>query len=363
MILVILAVLLCILSVLFLIELSKENRVATAELVLSRAWYHRFAKQDLEDKKAQFLKLYEKYHTCSRKKAAKKVKEWDKQIGDYQKSEDAYMSGQRFSMVDGIALFGYQLLTDLKVNAGSDTFKKLADSCEHAGYLELERGQETGGRRNSYIYAYYLIASLVSYAYVGVLLALFLAIVMTAMGREMSNVLIFAVAGLGIMLLLGYLPYDGLQARARKRKEAIDRDFSNVISKMTLLATAGMGVVRAIEETAQSGEGILYLELQKVVDGIHKSMSVGAAFTELQCRCSNKYLDKMITIITKSFIDGNTNLAENLRAVNSECWLDKKHNSRRMGEVIQSKLFIPTMLMFVGVLVVIVVPAMSGFSF
>ena len=33
-----------------------------------------------------------------------------------------------------------------------------------------------------------------------------------------------------------------------------------------------------------------------------------------------------------------------------------------MSEAVQNKLFIPTMLMFIGILVVIVVPAMAGFN-
>ena len=76
-----------------------------------------------------------------------------------------------------------------------------------------------------------------------------------------------------------------------------------------------------------------------------------------------KYLDKMVSVISKSYVAGNANLADNLREINAECWLDKKHNSRRMSEAVQNKLFIPTMLMFVGILVVIMIPAMAGFNF
>ncbi|MBQ7774494.1 MAG: type II secretion system F family protein [Lachnospiraceae bacterium] len=363
MIVLILAVVMTLLAVFFWIEVGKENRTAAAELVISKAWNNRFSRQDIEEKKEVFLKENAKYHTVSDKKAAKKVKEWDKQIADYQKAEEAYLSGRKFSLVDGISLFGYQFLVDLKINADNDMFRKMIDSCEHSGYIELERGQETGGRKNSFIYAYYIIASLFSYAFLGVFLAIFLALVTLAMGREMSNVLMFAVVGFAGMLLLGYIPYDGLHAKAKKRQEAIDRDFPNVISKIALLVTAGMNIVKAMDETANSDETTMYLELQKTMKEINQSVSVEAALIHLQCRCNNKYLDKMITIVSKSYVAGNANLADNLRAINAECWLDKKHNARRMGEVVQSKLFIPTMLMFVGILIVIIIPAMSGFSF
>ena len=99
-----------------------------------------------------------------------------------------------------------------------------------------------------------------------------------------------------------------------------------------------------------------------MVQEINKAATVQEAFVRLQNRCSNKYLDKLVTIVTKSYVSGNTNLADDLKNINDECWLDRKHNTRRMSEKIQNRLFVPTMLMFVGILVVIIVPAMSGFN-
>lgn len=363
MFILILAIIMSIFAVFFLLEMGKEKRIATAELVLSKAWNNRFSRQDIEEKKQLFIVQNTKYYIVSEKKAAKKIKKWDKQIVGYLKNEEAYLSGKTFSIIDGITLFGYQLVMDLKINAESDIFRKLAESCEHSGYIELERGQETGDKKNSFIYAYYLIASLFAYTFLGLFLGIFLALVMTAMGKPMNTVIMFAVVTVAGMAVVGYIPYDGLHAKARKRQEGIDRDFPNIISKITLLVTAGMNVVKAIEEAANSGESIIYMEFQRVIKEVNQAVSVEAALIHLQCRCSNKFLDKMVTVVSKSYTVGNANLADNLKAINAECWLEKKHSSRRMGEVVQNKLFVPTMLMFVGILVVIIVPAMSGFSF
>ena len=54
--------------------------------------------------------------------------------------------------------------------------------------------------------------------------------------------------------------------------------------------------------------------------------------------------------------------SDDLKEINDECWLDKKHSARRMSEAVQNRLYIPTMLMFIGILVVIIVPAMAGFN-
>lgn len=103
-------------------------------------------------------------------------------------------------------------------------------------------------------------------------------------------------------------------------------------------------------------------ELKLVVKEMNQGSTVSGAFARMQCRCENRFLDRLVSIAAKSYTAGNANLAENLREINADCWLDKKHNARRMTENIQNRLFIPTMLMFIGILVVIVVPAMAGFN-
>lgn len=359
---VILMVITTMASAFFMIKTRKAERSAAAEIVISRTWSFRFSRQELEEKKEDFLKKNQKYKLVNEKTKNKKVKNWDKQIEDYRKNEEIYLSGRKFTVLDTITLFGYQLLIDLKLDKDSDILRKLTADCERTGYVELERDQETSGRKNSSIYAYYLLASLFSFLFAGVILACFLGVLMMALGKSGMGLLMPVIAGFGLPALYGYVPYDNLRVRAGKRQEEIDRSFPDAVSKIALLVTAGMNVTKAIEETAASGDSLINRELELAVKELNQAATFQKAFSRMQCRCNNKYLDKMVTIITKSYVSGNAHLAEDLRAVNEECWLDKKHNARRMGEQVQNRLFVPTMLMFIGILVVIVVPAMSGFN-
>lgn len=361
--LIILAVVLTVLVIFFLIMTKGINQVAVVEVMICTSWSKSFAKQNLEDKKYEYLLKYAKYHTASEKKIRKKVAEWEKQISSYEEAANRYITGKTFSMLDAISIFGYNMLVKLKLDANNETIRQMTRKCEQSGYMQLERGQETNGKRNSALYAYFLIASFVGYLYVGIVLAIFLALLMIWLEKEMANILMFVVVGLVLPTLIGYLPMEELRTRAEKRQEEIDRDFPNILSKTALLVTAGMNIVKALGEASVSGNSIIYTEMQRVMKEINQSSSVSAAFSSLQSRCNNRYLDRMISLITKSYSAGNTNLAEDLREINRECWLEKKHQSRRMSEVVQNKLFVPTMLMFVGVLVVIIIPVMSGFNF
>lgn len=349
-------------AVFFLIGSGRAGREAAAEVVLARAWSFRFERQAMTEKKEEFLEKNQKYHRIKEKKAAKTVREWDRQIENFRRSEEGYLSGKRFGLLDLVTLFGYQLLTDFRLDGDNGLLRKLTADCEHTGYVELERNQETGGKKNSGIYAYYLLASLFAFGFIGVILGCFLGVVSLAAGNQGMSAAIPAAVGVCGPLLYGYIPYDNLRSRAEKRQEAINQSFPDAISKIVLLVTAGMNITRAIEETAASEDSMIGKELRLAIKEMNQASTLEGAFTRLQCRCSNKYLDKMVTIITKSYVSGNANLASDLRAVNDECWLDKKHNARRMGEAVQNKLFVPTMLMFIGILIVIIVPAMSGFQ-
>lgn len=349
-------------SIFLILKIKGADKAAAAEVVISRALSCRFARQELEEKKEAYLKKEARYRTDSDRKAAKKVKEWEKQEEALKKKEEACLSGTSFSVLDAAALFGYQLLSELRLDHDSDLLRKLTAGCERTGYVELERDQEMNGRKTSAVYACYLLASLFSFMYLGVILSCFLGVVMTAVGNTGMSLLLPMAAGFCLPALYGYLPYDSLRVRAGKRQEEIDRSFPDAASKIALLVTAGMNVMKAVEQTASGGDSLMNRELQLAVKEMAQGATVQKAFSRIQCRCNNKYLDKMATIITKSYVSGNARLAEDLRAVNEECWLDKKHSARRMGEQVQNRLFIPTMLMFIGILIVIVVPAMSGFN-
>ncbi len=361
--LVAISILLTVLSGFMIVVLRRADQTSIVEVLICTSWSKSFLRQNLEDKKEEYIKKNEKYHSDSAKKIKKKLTSWDKQIGTYQDQEEKYISGRSFSIADMIPIFGYVLLSGLRLDGNSDIVRVLTRKCEFSGYVELERERQTNGKRNSALYAYYLLASLAGYLYIGLFTALFLILLSLWLERELSNVLVFALIGFMLPAIVGYLPLEELRVRAEKRQEEIDQDFPNILSKTALLVTAGMNIINALREAGESGNSVIYMEVRRVMKEIGEASTVSAAFGNLQTRCNNRYLDRMISVIIKSYSAGNSNLADDLREINRECWLEKKHQVRRMGETVQNKLFVPTMLMFVGILVVIILPAMSGFNF
>lgn len=59
-------------------------------------------------------------------------------------------------------------------------------------------------------------------------------------------------------------------------------------------------------------------------------------------------------------VKGNAELTKFLREMSDEMWNEKKNMVKRQGETANSKLLVPIMLIFIGILIVIMVPMFTN---
>lgn len=352
------------LLVIFMLYLTltapQENVI---EIITSKSWYYSLLQQDITEKKENYIANHNKYNKESDKKAASKVKSLEKQQIEYEKISSGYLTGKKLSVADLLILAGYSFIRMFNLQMGNGIFKSMITACEQSGFRLLDKEQKTGEKRNAMIYAAYLYASLITYGMCGAVFAMLALSIMLGIGMTGMLCLIVPVVCFVIMLVLAYIPLDVVRNKAEMRKDAIDKELADAVSKLTLLVIAGMNINKALVEIANGGDGVIYRELRQTLAEIEKGVTFETAFMHMQSRCSNRYLDRLISIITKSYTSGNMGLASDLKAINDDCWLEKKHVARRKGENVANKLFIPTMIMFVGILVIIIIPVLSGFNF
>ena len=175
--------------------------------------------------------------------------------------------------------------------------------------------------------------------------------------------LILALCIFIIFGLAGYLPLDNLNSIINERKEEIDNQFPQVASKLTLLTVAGMEVSQAWKLVADSGEGVLYDEMSRVLLDLNNNVSPAEAYTKFMIKCNNNYVNKLATAIIQNVSKGNAEIVTLFRRLNDEAWMERKHSSKKMGEKIQSKLLVPTLMLFGGIILLVIVPVLSGFNF
>ncbi len=214
---------------------------------------------------------------------------------------------------------------------------------------------ELYGRKNAEYKTKGVLAGMFSYAIIGVGVALALGALLTSLELGfIGPVILFVGAALAVML--AYSLYDEPRAKAFRRREAIARQFPNVVSKLALLVCSGMIMDRAWNETAESNEGELYMEMKKTAQELNQNIAPEAAYSNFIVRCNTKETSKLASAILQNLSKGNAEIGELLRGMAHEAWQERRNLAKRDAEKANSQLLIPTMLLFISILIMIAAP-------
>lgn len=206
-----------------------------------------------------------------------------------------------------------------------------------------------------------LLAKLLSYPILGVALSLMLGTLLLGSGNASAGLAVMSV-GTAAVLVLVYALYDEISDQVTKRREAISRQFPNVVSKLALLVTSGMIMSRAWRETAESQELELYQEMRRTAEELDNLVDPEAAYTNFINRCNTKETTKLASAIIQNQSKGNAEIGALLKEMAHEAWQERRHTAKRDSEKANSKLMIPTMLLFVTILVMLMVPVAMNFA-
>ena len=206
-----------------------------------------------------------------------------------------------------------------------------------------------------------LMAQLLSYSILGVAGSLAVgSLIASAAGSAMGALI--TLLGTAMVLVLVYAMYDEVGDRLNKRRAAIARQFPNVVSKLALLVSSGMIMDRAWRETAMSQSGELYQEMRLTASELSNLVEPTAAYTSFINRCNTKETTKLASAIIQNQSKGNAEIGMLLRDMSHEAWQERRHTAKRDSEAANSKLMIPTMMLFVAILVMIMVPVALNFA-
>lgn len=145
-----------------------------------------------------------------------------------------------------------------------------------------------------------------------------------------------------------------------ERSEEMLCDFSNVVSKLALLTNAGMIMREAWEEVAYTEDTVIYKEMQRSVEDMKNGVSEVESIFRFGNRCIIPEIKKFASTIIQGMEKGNNELTVMLQEQSGEVWNIKKQNVRRQGEKAASKLMVPMLMMFVGILIMIIIPIFTN---
>ncbi|WP_182426631.1 type II secretion system F family protein [Clostridium sp. AF32-7AC] len=168
------------------------------------------------------------------------------------------------------------------------------------------------------------------------------------------------VAGIGVPFLVD----SSLDGDIRKRRNALQMEFPEFVNKLTLLVNAGMTISKAWEKIINENkkEHILYNEMRFALMEIKAGKPEGVAYEEFARRCHVKEITKFVSVIVMNLRRGGSEVVPVLQAQGNECWEMRKNAARQMGEEASTKILIPLMIMFLGIVLIVSTPAVMSMT-
>lgn len=223
------------------------------------------------------------------------------------------------------------------------------------GQKKMQMLREIMPKDNVPFYYYTMLAAQISYA-----VTLFpLALIFAAFGKDYAILLL----GVAVIAFLVFYTDHDMVEKVEKRHEELLLDFPHMLSQLALLVNAGMTLRQAMERSSTGKEGRLYQEMQITLREINNGVSEYEALRNLSERCNLLEIKRFTTAVLQNLQKGSGRLAAALKEMSEQVWLERSNQVRQMGAAASSKLMIPIMIIFIGVLLMVMVPVFSSVGF
>lgn len=158
----------------------------------------------------------------------------------------------------------------------------------------------------------------------------------------------------------------------QSRKEKLQSEYAEMVSKMTLLIGAGMTIrkawtkiVRDYQHQKSSRNAAFrecYEEMIYTLNQIESGKSEAQAYIEFGKRCERKEYMKFSSLLEQNLKKGNKSLIRLLENESDDAFLQRINLARKQGEEAGTKLLLPMGLMLIIVMVIVVIPAFMSFG-
>ncbi len=160
---------------------------------------------------------------------------------------------------------------------------------------------------------------------------------------------------------------DEKEAR-KKRMEELEKDYAKIVSKFTMLLSAGLSIRNAWERIVRlyqknpEQESVTYQELSRGMKELQKGISELEVYESFAFRVGEIHYKKLMILFVSYKKRGSMNLLEAMNQEMLQAWEEQKRKTRQQGEKLGTKLLIPMMGMLACVFIIIMVPAFLSFQ-
>lgn len=158
------------------------------------------------------------------------------------------------------------------------------------------------------------------------------------------------------------------QDQKRALLEAYERDYAQLVSKFTMLLSAGLSVRNAWERIVLLYRGKteetppILLEMNWAYRELQKGVSELEVYERFGVRVGQIHYKKLMALFISDKKRGSLNLLEAMNQEMLQAWEEQKRRAKQQGEKIGTKLLMPMMGMLAVVFIMILVPAFLSFQ-
>lgn len=233
---------------------------------------------------------------------------------------------------------GFTLMKWMKIDSGSRKARK-----------RIKEIAEVQGKKYAEYYFYVINGAKWTYGYTVVMAA--------ALLGALGNTPLALPFGVCLAALLMWYLEEVMNDQLQERRDELLADMPQMLSKMTLLVNSGMVIREAWKKVAYGGEREIYREMQMTVQEMQNGVSETEAYRNFAERCAIKEVRRFSSTMIQNMQKGNSEISRFLQELSNDMWEEKKHLVKRKGELANSKLLMPTAMIFIGILIMIMVPA------
>ncbi len=154
------------------------------------------------------------------------------------------------------------------------------------------------------------------------------------------------------------------EQKARQlRLEEMEKDYAQIVSKFTMLLSAGLSIRNAWERIVRLSQGqsgqkkVIYEEMNRALKEMQKGVSELEVYENFGVKVGQIHYKKLMALFISDKKRGSVRLLEAMEQEMVQAWEDQKRKTRQQGEKIGTKLLIPMMGMLAVVFMMILIPA------
>ena len=158
------------------------------------------------------------------------------------------------------------------------------------------------------------------------------------------------------------------RAECKRRREELERDYAQMVSKFAMLLSAGLSVRNAWERIVRLNQKkseknkILDMEMSRSFRDLQKGIPELEVYEDFGKRIGEIHYKKLMALFIADRKRGTVPLLETMNQEMLLAWEEQKRKTRQQGEKIGTKLLLPMMGMLLVVFLMVLVPAFLSFK-